>query len=85
MALLTQLKQLQTLDQQRQELLQTLTKLERQQEELAKSIFNSPNCPHETHVSIDSETIAWIEHSDHWDDENLRRAIRFHDLIPIDA
>ncbi|MBW4541662.1 MAG: hypothetical protein KME43_21320 [Myxacorys chilensis ATA2-1-KO14] len=83
MTLLIQLKQLQTLEQQRQELLQTLTKLEQQQEDLARLILHSPNCPHEAHVSIDSQTIAWIDHSDDWDNGRLRSAIKFHELTYI--
>jgi hypothetical protein len=79
-----QLDKLQALEQQRRELLRTLSDLEQQQEELARLILHSPNCPQETHVSIDLETIVWIEHSDHWDDESLRSAIQFHDLTHLD-
>jgi hypothetical protein len=85
MTLLTQLKQLQTIDQQHQELTAKLRELERQQEELAKSILHSPNCPHEAPVSIDSGTIAWIDHSDDWKECSLRNSIKFYPLTPIDA
>jgi hypothetical protein len=85
MTLLTQLKQLQTIDQQHQELTAKLQELERQQEELAKSILHSPNCPHEAHLQIDSSTIAWIDHPDNWADNELRSGITFHNLTLINA
>ncbi|MBW4422217.1 MAG: hypothetical protein KME13_23880 [Myxacorys californica WJT36-NPBG1] len=79
-----QFNKLQTLEQQRQELLRTISDLEQQQEELARLILHSPNLPQEAYVPIDSKTIAWIEHSDHWNDQSLRSAIQFHELTHLD-
>lgn len=78
------LNKLQTLEQHRQELLQALSELEQQQEKLARFILTLPNCPHETYVSIDPKTVAWVDHSDNWEDDSLRSAIKFHELTQID-